>query len=389
MSQLVLYLPGNIWHSNVPADRRRDYMENFSNWLGVLRSSSIPVSTSFSKIDLELLGGIKEENFEGVDLLGAPYNHALLSVFAGHRNLGNHAKWLTHNGTSGNTEGYFVAEFDIPAKDILPRGHRILPALSSPSTILYSECMTGDVNPDHPISAYKALQFRDKTVVPMHGVEEAQKHFFFWQRYPTDANLQKFLDELHRITENDSDDILILFFDLEAPLVGSHHGLQVWQWFFEAVKSAGLSDAFIPWGEAIDYWKEVAVKPETPAMRLLSRDLGRKWTGLQPQLDHLDRIKLCRSPQNEAEQVWMSMFTTSDFLSAWDRKLRGVISFDADNGNLEIGYDQTIIDIGLTCLRAYERQESPCFALRGLGSKSEDTRWFANKCALLLEKYNL
>jgi hypothetical protein len=369
VSKIVLYLPGNLMHGNVSARKRRQYVEEFPQWLSTLKSAGFPVATSFQGIDLEILG-VTESDFDGIDLLGGMYNHALPTVFEKHKGLGNHTQWLIANGPRGNVPGIFYSEFNIPRTDIQRPGHDIIPVAPSALSFLYSLCQTGDIDPGLPISKYEAIRFREKTLVPMHL--EGQKNFFEWQRTLNPEKLQAFLQELRAIRDDGKDGVKILFIDLEAPLVGSRHGLKIWEWLFAAIREAGLADVFMPFAEAAKVWEQRAVKPQESALSLVARDLG-KWLGLDPQVDYLDRVKSVR-PRTEAEHRLLALASTSDVCAAMDRKLRGIVTLPADEGTVTIGYDQTLIDLGYAVLNAFEHD-----APLKVETADDDGRWFVDR----------
>lgn len=380
MSKSILYFPGNSRHSNVPARERRAYVENIREWLGVIRDAGFPIQLSFQRDCLDVFG-LSEADFDGIELLSAPGNHLLPSRFEKHPVMRKHALHMMRDASvKGNVPGYFTPEFDIPRTEILPAGFQILFALPG-QTVLYSECSTSDVVRGGALESHEAIRFHDKVVVPMTGVEGVQKAFFIWQRFKTEENLAKVLDEIRKIAEDGEDRVRVIFLDLEAPLVGSHHGLNVWRELFAAIVSSGLSEHFLSFHDAAERWKERAAKIDAPTWTLFARQLGTKWTGFQPQLDYLDRVMLCRAPRTSVEHAWLGLCTSSDVLSAMDRKLRGDIRIDADLGPLAIGYDQAVMSIAFAALGAYERGTSIEDALRGLDLPDADGQWFANRCA--------
>ena len=380
MSKVILYLPGNSRHSNVRASERRGYVENISDWLGVVRDAGFPIPLSFQRDCLDVLG-LTEADFTGIELLSAPGNHLLPSRFEKHSVMGAHARHMLRDAAvKGNVPGYFTPEFDIPRTDVLPPGFQIVFALPG-QTILYSECSTRDVVRGSALESHEAILFHDKVIVPMVGVDGVQKAYFYWQRFKTAENLGKVLDEIRKIVEDGEDFVRVIFLDFEAPLVGSHHGLDVWRELFAAIRDSGLSEHFLSFHDAAARWKERAKRVDGPTWTLFARQLGAKWTGLQPQMDYTDRVMLCRAPRTSEEHAWLGLCTSSDVLSAMDRKLRGDIRIDADLGLLSIGYDQTVMSIAFAALRAYEDGTSLVEALRNLTLADADGQWFANRCA--------
>lgn len=350
------------------------------------------MTLSFQGIDLELFG-LQPEDIRGdnVELLGSTYAHMLLSLYAGHKTYKAHARWQAKSGVSP-ISGMFLSEFDVPSKDVLPEGDYVLPVLATPNTVLYSECATGDIVPHGAVSEFEALRYRGKTVVPMVEVGAFQKAFFTWQRFPDQEHLSVLLGEIRSLAEDGRDRYLVLFIDLEAPIVGSHHALMIWKMFFAAIQDADLDSAFVHFHEAARHWKKVAQKIDQPVGSMIARNLGVKWLQFAPQLEVLDRIKAARAPKTESEHVWASFFTTSDVLSALERKLHAKdkpINLPADEGPINIGHDQTIIEIALATLKAWEDETSPVKALRELNLSDPDGQWFANRCADLLENHKL
>ncbi|MBI4592289.1 hypothetical protein HY733_02465 [Candidatus Uhrbacteria bacterium] len=251
-------------------------------------------------------------------------------------------------------------------------------------TISYSEVGIGDVERATPLSEYKAIWFHDKLVVPMLGVKPMQDAFFFWQRFWTQENLDKLLAEIRKVVEDGRDDVVVFFLDLEAPIVGSHNGLDIWGSLFAAICASGLAEHFIGFKEAAEVWKHQAVRPEGPTWTLFASNLGLKWTGLQPQLDHTDRTMAARAPRTDGDHRLLGQATTSDVLSAWNSKLRGPINITADEGPIRISYDQGVIDIATRALKAYEERRP----FRELISDIQDENvfWFANRIADAIER---
>lgn len=386
MSQLVFHLPGNGSHSNVSARKRREYLESLPEWIELLASAGFPVAPSFQGIDLKI-AGVHERMFVGTDLLSAPFAHTLPSIYEQHPVHRGHAEWLFRRGAIGSAPGTFVSEFDIPRRNIIPRKDDILFALPS-QTVGYSECSTGDVNPGADVNKYEAIRFHDKVIVPMRGVEAAQKAFFAWQKSWTDETLEAAMSAIASLAFDGKNEVYVLFLDLEAPLVGSHHGIDVWRRYFEAIRETNLAQHFIPFKDAATLWRSRAVDIEGSAYPLFARQLGAKWTGLQPQIDYLMRASLLPEAKSDREHAALSLVTTSDVLSAMDRKLRRSIWIDGDLGKLEIGYDQTIISVALAVRDALEHRRSPIKSLRALGL-DEDSQWFVNRIADVLTNMDI
>ena len=382
---LVLYLPANIMHSNVLAPKRRQHIEEFPLWLKVLKSAGIPITVSFQTVDLEMLGRTTED-FNGLELLRAPYGHLMMSLYSGHPVMREHAKWQILNGITGNTNGFFFPEFDVPTSVINIQGKPIVPVLPDPSSVLYSSCDSGDINPEAAISQYPAVSFNGMTLVPMVGVAELQKKFFMWQRFPDDREkLDALMSEVQTCSSQNATTPRILFLDLEAPLVGSHHGLPIWERFFAEIRQRDLQRCFTSFEEASQIWRRQQVSAPGVSS-LIARDLV-KWTRRAPQIQVTDRIKTSVHRKGGLSDRLVAQLTTSDLLSALGSKLEAKITLTADQGPLEIGYDQSIIDMGFALLAAVEQGRDPIAALRNCQT-SEDGQWFMNRLADVLNSSN-
>lgn len=384
MSKLVLHLPGNVRdHANLPAKKRRQYVAEFPQWVDAINAAGFPVAPSFQAADLTLTGVESKMFADTVDLMDAPYGHLLPSLYEKNGDWHRHLRWQMAWRTIGKGIGMFLPEFDIPRADSLPQHPKVIFAIPNGHTVAYSECGVHDVAPGGKLEGIDAIWFHNKIVVPMHGVSDVQKAFFFWQRFKTEENLAKVLGEIRKLAEDGEDRVRVIFLDLEAPLIGSHHGLVIWKELFQAIQTSGLSRHFISLAEACAIWERQAIRVEGAYDRF-ARHLGTKWTGLQPQLDYLFAVARLKAPESEADHVRMSYVTTSDVLAAMDRKIRGDITLDADQGPISISYDQAVIAVGKICFATSGASDS----IRRLREAKlpDDQRWHAERAADAIEK---
>jgi hypothetical protein len=378
-------------HSNVLPHRRRRYMESFKEeWLPVLQG--FPVTVSIQAEDLLLLG-LTEADFTGVELIQAPWAHFLPTIAQQHDSLVEHAKWQMRHGVRGNAvnKAWFLPEYDAPNWDLLPQEGAIVPVMPAPHVVLYSECDTGDVVVDPRLKDFQALHFRGNIAVPMHATDRLSGPFYIYQRFPTDENLKKVIDTVRGFVESESDEQFIWYLDLEAPIVGSHHGLQVWKNLFAALKREGLDSAFGTISQMAPHWHRVAERPiDTPASRLVGRVLGVKWTKYGKQLGLFAQIAEAareRPPASDAHHALLATAFGSDLFSGICSKLDPPKALDADLGPLPITFDNAVIQVALTALACYRAggAKNPAKAMRELGLP-EDEQWFANRSAALLER---
>jgi len=388
VSKLFINLPANCWHSNVPADKRRAYVEELPDWVKVLKEAGMPVAVSFQAIDL-MVAGLTEADFEGLDLLAAPFNHALFSVISGRDGLPDHARWLIEHGVRGNVNGAFWSEFDTPNRDLHPGRSMVYFSVPSQS-FLYSECDERTPTDAQRLEGYAAVRFHNHVVVPMHGCGKAQGAFFKWQRLWNDASREEMVAAFREIAMDGKDGVVTFFMDLEAPIVGSHHGLDVWREFFRILRDAGIAEHVVGFAEAEKTWRAQAVRPKQ-TFALLARRLGTKWTAWNQQIILLLRTLRQRAPRSDRDNAVMAFFTTSDLYSALgtelDAQQEAPKPRDADLGPITIGFDRTVTEIGHLALDAYETGKHPARALVNHGWTDPHARWFAERGAHVIESF--
>lgn len=331
-------------------------MNQFPAWRNLLRDCGLPVVLSLQGVDL-LMTNMKVEDFKGIELIGAPFSHILPSLYEkGGPRMRQHLKWqFQEAAVNPLSTAYFTPEFDIPrTPGILPRtdSQQIIFAIPAGNTLAYSECDAGSRRyvAEGCLEEFEAIAFHDKVVVPMHGVENAMSAFFIWQRFPNDEQTQDaMLAEFRKITEDGQHGIRVFFMDLEAPLIGSHHGLEIWERFF-ALMRGHFKDHIVPLDKAAAYWRTKVTKKDAGSYSYFARYLGAKWTGFHVQIDHI------LATHKNAEQLGrytdrqLAVITASDVLCGMDRELRGSVSKNADTGPVIIGVDSAVVAAGHSCL---------------------------------------
>jgi hypothetical protein len=392
MSRIHLFLPGNVTsHAEVMPGKRRHYVEHFGEVVAFLANAPLPLSTSFHGVDFDMTGK-KVNDLPSTLLQNAAYNHILPTHFEKSPTLGEHVREMYHTGITGCPYALFNAEFDIyrlrdtPFKTV----PQVMFALATGDTLLYSECGTGQVKAEGAFVSTAPLWFHDKVVVPMHGVAEAQKAFFRWQRQPTKEHADLLMMEIANLIHDDEDDdeIKVFFVDLEAPLVGSERGIvETWSAFFDLVKESYLEKRFVGLPEAAAYWRSRAVKPHTDANRLFARQTGSKWTGLHKQIDWLMKIAAGRKPHTVADHVAWSFVTTSDVLAVMNRQMRGDSVLPGTNDDIRISANPDVITVAETCFKALQPVErgmtsvKPEDLLIKLKLDHPDSTWYARRVA--------
>lgn len=395
--RVILYLPANLFHSNVLAPHRKVYTETFAAEDGVLAmlrrggvtedgQMPVKVSVSLQGIDLAILG-MAPDDFAGIELIDAPWAHYLPSLVAGAQHLDEHAKWQMAHGVLRGSAAYFNPEYCTPRQPwLLPRRDYIMPAVGS-ATVLYSECDDADLAVGSKLEVYDALRYNGNIVVPMKGVEQMTGTYFTFQRYPSEENLAKVVRAVEELVMHGGDRTCIWYLDLEAPLVGTvEKDFAVLDRLLKALVHAGLSEYFVTFADAQDEFRARAAEPAIHG--LLSRQLGLKWTKWDMQTDHVRRYMGLRRPVSDREHAIVSLITGSDVLSAMCSKIDGPIVRDAHGSDVvTIGYDPTMIAIGTTALSCYRKRDLDLRAFDDLPTIDEhdpippDGKWFARRVA--------
>lgn len=390
MAKIVLVLPGDGFHSNVLAPGW-EAMDASHVGLDYIGASGVPVSVSYQGIDFELMPWLRETigKYPSIELLSASYSHTLLPL------LGDKEKqtWEVANGVKGAPIS-FCAEFYAPKAEII--GTEAYLALAGMS-YGYSnfDGRFGDVNvekfPDVPVVLHGG-----KLAIMMRNTlfDGILKAFMRFQRDPftvsADTNkkapLENLLDEIEKVANMASDEVVVVPIDIEAPFVGSAFGADIWKMLFEGIVKRGLAGAFNHLTPLLPELREKAVKGPRPH-RILH-----KWTVFEIQTSWLLELAGIR-PVTGREKVLFSIASCSDILSALERKIgesqRAIVLKGKDpNGNdvaLPISYNQDVIDAQRLALEAIKEAKSFKELLQGYHHQS----LFVKRMTALAEKRGL
>ena len=399
--RVILYLPANLFHSNVTDVARKGYIEQYSNLHRVLTSAPVPIAVSFQGFDLELLG-IYADNFDhtAVELVAAPWAHFLPSLVGEDEVLGASAKWQVAHGVASASAARFNPEFDVPPqKHLLPHAGQIMPCVA-PSTVLYSECDVGDSDNEHALMKHDAVAFNGNVLVPLSGLDKVNGAWFTFQRFPSDENLAAVIDRLRELVGGNTGKVYVWYVDLEGPIVGSHFGFGLWARLFAAIEGSDVAGQFTNFAATAEHFRQKAVKL---GYGKIARELGNKWTRWPQQLAYYNRWGRLPAPESDFDQTVLSLVTVSDALSAMNSKIAGDIKKDAvmPDGTQKpvvIGYDQTIITVSNRMLEEYI-DRSKGYRSRVIGAlrelRSTDPRlptteagqFFASRIADVLERF--
>ncbi len=400
MDRVILFLPANLFHSNVTDVARAEYLTGYSALHTMLLSAGLPISVSFQGIDLALLG-FDESDFDlsSVELIAAPWAHFLPSLVGEDKVLGASAKWQIAHGVASASAARFNPEFDVPPqKHLLPHAGQIMPCVA-PSTVMCSECDVSDSNGEHALMKREAVAFNGNVLVPLSGLDKVNGAWFTFQRFPTDENLTAVIDRLQELLSGNTGKVYVWYVDLEGPIVGSHFGFGLWERLFEAIANSDVAEQFTSFAATARHFRS---KAEKLGFNSIARELGNKWTRWPQQIALYNRWGHLPMPKNDFDQAVLSLVTVSDVLSAMNSKIGGNIVkeamlADGSTGQVVIGYDQTIISISMRMLELYtdrskSYQERIIGAMRDL--QSTDARqpttaagqFFASRIADMLER---
>jgi len=354
MSDIVLFLPGNLFHSNV-TQRQLKRMLDEKAGMDVLRNSTVPVVFAWQRIDELLAPDIYDAGQH--ELCAGSLTHVLH-----HRLPREDSAWQTLKGTKGSgwhkAEGgtsidvTFHPEFAPPADpELIPTGFFFL---SAPHTRYYDHDSTAaTLTVAGALPMAPAIRFRSKV-----GILIGNRILFDncshpirrrWHDYQKDP--EKGLEPLIQATEKVASldgRVHIASWDLETPYVGSEIDANIlWREYLEALDKKRLTSAFSPLERHLGWFSKQAVEMATPH-RLLA-----KWTRHDAQLDYIRRAYDHPSPRtpSERERWLLAVARCSDVLSVMDSKIQ---SQNKDLPAHAVTYREGVLELGAACLDSVE-----------------------------------
>ncbi len=382
-AKIVWLMTFNLDHSEI-SGRRRGYVESFRRWLRVFQSASIPVAISIQGRDLEVLG-MKKEELTGLDVLSAPYSHALEPLMVGRGNLHSHYEWLVGYGMWGNVPGRFLPEFAPSARQpSYPHGS-FIPCLAGRASSFYSQPNTlGYMERREELEAAEAVCFRGQTWLPMHGAEPIAAAYQYFQRFPKTVEAQDgMVVAIEKHLGEHVGETRVIPMDFEACLVGSHHGIGAWEMFFDLLECRGLTPCFTPFRQSVGHWGKVAIHlGEKPVF--IDRDLS-KWRCRDLQRVAEDEVVAVPRLERSLQHRVFSLATTSDRWSALSGWMGKGVRLTADRGDLTIRPNLDMAQIGAAANQAIG-SVFPAIAFGEQiaeryrqGALSDDGYWYASR----------
>lgn len=366
MARIVLLLSVNLDHSEVR--KRRVLAEGLPALLATLRGAPIPVTLAIQRRDIEL-AGVTDEDLEGLDVLAGPYAHGMEGLLVGPSvasSLEEHCRWQVENGYEGTVAGTFRPEFSDALRQGVHKEGQIFPCLAGNASSWYTSVGGGFTQLAEP-SQQEAIRFRGQIWTPMAGVMGLVRGYQLFQRYPDNLNgdeAMAFVQVLRAYAQS-GDEIRFLPMDVEAALVGSHHGLGVWDRFFQLLVEHDLTGHFASFAEAEARWRTVAVDASTlvhgGGELLLPTRNEAKWRSWRPQFDYLAELNQTLRYSSAVGHVLASIATSSDVFSCMSGMLNPTpVRLPADRGDLVIQGTWDMQVLGHAALSALTGVDALC-----------------------------
>lgn len=364
MSKIILFLPGNIFHSNVVQENMLLMLAQKAGMM-TLRRSPIPLVLGWQRIDELLAPDIYDP--ESHELCSGSLTHVLHNRLTPERSA-----WQTAKGAAGSrwkTGGTgidvtFHPEFSPPADpELIPTEYFFL---SAPNTAYYDyDPVTGelDVSPPPPLGV-PAIKFGSKIGILIYNQVLFGDDVRFpirdqWHEYQNDPRkkLGALVDATSKVTEL-KDPVHIVCWDLETPYVPVRidkdkriDADDLWQDYFEALDKRNLLTAFSPLQDHLDWFKEQAVEVSQPPHRLLD-----KWAHYDPKLDYLRRVydNLGARTSSERKRWLLAIARSSDILSAMHSQIKQAQEPDAATAR----YRKELVRLSNACLDVLEGKAS-------------------------------
>jgi hypothetical protein len=347
MSKIILFLPGNIFHSNVLQEEMRRMLIKEKAGMSTLRTSEIPLVFGWQKIDELLAPDIYDPGPH--ELCAGSLTHALHSWLAP-----EHSRWQMDEGGKG-IDVTFYPEFVPPSNpELIPTKYFFLLA---PQTVCYThDSTTGTLAPPETFSQAPAIRFGSKVGLLIHHrtlIDQSNRPKRpdrktddpirdQWHNYLKDP--AKGVDDLvlatKGVTEQDGE-VHIALGDLETPYVNKVDANALWSEYLEALDKAGLNSAFSPLEPHLSWFDKWAVDIQPPHRML------EKWTRHDAQLDYMRRAYGDVPVSNEQERWLLAIARSSDVLSAMDSKIR---KQKKETPPHAAKYREEVIKLCFTCL---------------------------------------
>jgi hypothetical protein len=346
MCKIILFIPGNIFHSNV-VQREVKRMLKQRAGMDTLRKSKIPLVFGWQKIDELLAPDVYDPGPH--ELCSGSRTHAIHSWLAP-----KDSKWQTDEEIKG-IDVTFYPEFIPPSvPELIPTKYFFL--LASQTVCYTHNSTTGTFTLPETFPEAPAIRFGSKVGIliqnrildnvclhPRHPKRKTRDPIRDqWHDYL--KNPAKGVDKLLQATEGvlEQGGVHIALGDLETPYVSSDVDANVlWNKYLKALSDAGLSSEFSPLEPHLSWFDEQALDVQPPHRML------EKWTRHNAQLDHMRRAYDDVPVSNERERWLLAIARSSDVLSAMDSKIR---KQKKETPPYAAKYREKVIRLGFTCL---------------------------------------
>jgi hypothetical protein len=353
---IILFLPGNLFHSNVPQAQIKRMLKEKAG-MDALCNSKLPLVFAWQRIDELLAPDIYHAGNK--ELCAGSLTHVLHS-----RLKPQDSAWQTIKGIQGSgwqqAQGWtsidvtFHPEFAPPSDpELIPTNYFFLLATQTMYYDSTSETPTvADALPTAP-----AIRFGSKVGILI------QNRVLFgasrkpirdqWHKYQKDppAGLEALVDTTERVANLPGRAHIVLG-DLETPYVASSTDANtLWNQYFEALDKRNLTSAFSPLERHLDWYNRHAVEIEAP-----HRLLG-KWTRHDAQLNYIQRAydRFHAQTLSERKRWLLAIARCSDILSSTDSKIR---KQNKDLPAYAVSHREELLRLGAACLDVLEEKKS-------------------------------
>ena len=367
MSEIILFLPGNIFHSNVTQEKMERMLAEKAG-MEALRDSNVPLVFGWQRLDELLAADIYDPGRH--ELCAGSLTHVLHSRLTPERSAWQTAKgiadsrWQKGQGST-SIDVTFYPEFAPPFDpELIPTKYFFLPA---PQTVYYDyDPTTGTSTLPQALSQkVPAIRFGSKVGILIHNRilineylpeghpnretrDPIRDQWHKYQNKPTRENLDALVQATRSIADQDGQ-VHITLLDLETPYVGGAKDASIlWNEYFEALGKD--VENFSKLEPHLSWFDKQAVDIESPH-RMLD-----KWTRHDAQLDYIRRTydNIHTKTLDERDRWLLAIARSSDTLSAMDSQIRAQ---KVDTPGFVAKYRKEVIKLGFTCLNILEGKE--------------------------------
>ena len=347
MSEIVLFLPGNLFHSNITQDKMERLLAERAG-METLEKNLVPVVFGWQMLDRLLAPDIYDPGPH--ELCVGSFSHALHSLLTK-----KDSEWQIENEINANSKlksninVTFYPEFAPPSDSkLIPTKYFFLPSLG---TRYYDhDANTGELDVRKDISNIQAVRFGSKIGILLDTRSPIRKKWHEYQKDPREG-LAPLVDATNKVADQNGP-VHIVLLDLETPYVESDSNAnQLWLDYFDALKD-DVRKKFSPLKPHLKWFKDRAV--DAGYIGAPHRTL-QKWAVHDIQLKYIQRAynKIQAENLSKKQRILLAVARDSDVLSVMNSRI-------LVQDEKEPCYKKNRIEIlrlGVACLNILEGKE--------------------------------